>query len=77
MIMKTGDKARIIKVCAPFISESYLGKVSKVTITKNGVIYLDDLGFNAVLGCISKVEQDSIDEKLNYVVYDPFKDSSK
>jgi len=69
--MKTGDKVRIVKVCAPFISEKYLGKVSKITINEHGGVFLDDLGFNAVLGCIIKVDDDSINEKVKYDVYNP------
>jgi len=69
--MKTGDKVRIVKVCAPFISEKYLCKVSRITINENGTIFLDDLGFNAVLGCIVKVSDDSINEDIEYSVYKP------
>jgi hypothetical protein len=71
--MKTGDKVRIVKVCAPFISEKYLGKVSRITISDNGIVFLDDLGFNAVLGCIIKVSEDSINEDIEYSVYKPNK----
>lgn len=70
--MKTGDKIRIVKVCAPFISEKYLGKVSKITVNDHGVIFLDDLGFNAVLGCIIKVSDDSVNEDIEYSVYIPY-----
>jgi len=30
--MKTGDKVRIVKVCAPFIGIDLLGKVSNLTM---------------------------------------------
>jgi hypothetical protein len=70
--MKTGDKIRIVKVCAPFISERHLGKVSKITVNDHGVIFLNDLGFNAVLGCIIKVSDDSVNEDIEYSVYIPY-----
>lgn len=70
--MKTGDKVRIIKVCAPFISEKYLGKVSSITINEHGVIFLNEFGFNVVLGCISKVDDESISENVKYDVFQPY-----
>jgi len=40
--MKTGDRIKIIYVCAPFINYDFLGKESTITVTESGLIYLDD-----------------------------------
>jgi hypothetical protein len=69
--MKTGDKVRIVKVCAPFIGIDLLGKVSKITI-RNESIYLDDLKINCSKYWIEKVEDDATDIIIEKVeVYKP------
>lgn len=68
--MKTGDKVRIVKVCAPFVYTESLGKVSKITIDDNGSIYLNDLNRSISRHWIELVDEDAVDEILeNVVVY--------
>lgn len=57
--MKTGDKVRIIKLCAPFIGEELFGKISKITIYENGSIYLDDIKIFISPYWIELVNEDS------------------
>lgn len=68
--MKTGDKIRIVKVCAPFVYPESLGKVSRITIGDNGSIYLNDLNRSISRHWIELVDEDAVDEILeNIVVY--------
>ena len=67
--MKTGNKIRIIKVCAPFFGNELLGKVSTITIKEDNIIYLNDIGINIPIGCIEIVDEHSIDENIDYCVY--------
>ena len=58
------------KVCAPFFGNELLGKVSKITIKEDNVIYLDNIGINIPIGCIERVNESSVDENVDYSVYE-------
>ena len=68
--MKTGDKVRIITLCAPFIGEELLGKISKITICENGSIYLDDIKIFISPYWIELVDEDN-DIIYENRVYEP------
>ena len=69
--MKTGDKVRIVKVCAPFIGDESLGKVSRITIGENGTIFLDDMDRYISPHWIKLVNDDDVDEIIERSVYIP------
>ena len=68
--MKTGDKVRIVKICAPFIGMESLGKVSHITVNEKGIIYLDDIGQNASKYWLELVSDDEVDMVLEKSVYE-------
>lgn len=68
--MKTGDKVRVTKVCAPFIGDESLGKVSKITVNESG-IFLDDLDRYVSPYWIELVDDNEIDRIIERSVYIP------
>jgi hypothetical protein len=69
--MKTGDKVRIVKICAPFIGDESLGKVSKISIMDNGSIFLDDLDRYISPHWIELVDDNVLDKIVERSVYKP------
>ena len=71
-MLEIGQKVRIVKICAPFLDITYLGKVD-IICSLNPVIFLENLKINVNPNWIEVVSNDSINSEIEVDISNIYK----